>query len=295
MSVPKKADSIFDVLYADTRRLSSLLSQFSDDGVVTEITKAATDSSSTELGLSLKVIKSDSTETGTTSASRRIDPQWLLPLLFLDKANDIINRDISAATIGSLALATGKLIVTDLSVLQELWKSPALKRQLIKAAADRNSQQEDEASQVKTRQVRRADQRNKQDQDFSEQEAVFEMLPLMPHLAQANIVTDDFAVWSTLDPKYLVGSMADLALKHGAKVAGRWSVVGILDAKPFQERDDDDYDDILSALEQVRIGMFADNIWKVATQLATPIRQALGRPIMSYGITPLVIFREIQQ
>ena len=284
------SDSIFDVLYADTRRLSSLLSQFSDDGIVTELTRAAGETASSEIALSIKVVKSDTTEGSTTSSSRKIDPQWLLPLLFLEEARGMIQRDITSASIGSLVLSTGRLIVTDLSILQEMWKSPAMKRHLLKIATKGS----DDAG---NRHERRASGKPPVKQDTTELEAVLELLPLLPHSPQLNIVTSDYAVWSTIDPGSLVGSVADLLLKHGAKVAGSWSMVGILDGRPFEASDEEghDYDDILSYLDKIRLGMTLDNVWKAATELATPIRQALGRPITSYGVTPLIIFREIEQ
>ncbi len=74
-------------------------------------------------------------------------------------------------------------------------------------------------------------------------------------------------------------------------------MVGILDGRPFEVHEDDDdydYDEILSFNDRLRTGMFLDNVWKVATDLATPIRQALGRPLFSYGMTPLIIFREVE-
>ena len=112
-----KGASVFDILYSDTRRLSSLLSQFSDDGLAVEMVRVAEESTSTQIGLNVKIVKADGSEIGKTSSTTRIDPQWLLPLLFLDSAQQLIHRDIEAAPIGSLVLSTGRLIVTDLTIL----------------------------------------------------------------------------------------------------------------------------------------------------------------------------------
>lgn len=288
-SDPEKTASVFDILYADTRRLSSLLAQLNDEGVLTEISRAAEDATSTNVELSVKVVKAGSNSAGRESKTTKIDPTWLLPLLFLDSAQDLIKRDIESAAIGSIVLNTGKLIVTDMSVLQELWKSPVTKRQLLKAVADAAAEQDG----ANRHERRAAGKKGKT--DSTENELVLEILPLLPHSPQFNIVTMESAVWGTFDPKYLVGTVADLTLKHGAKVPGAWSVVGILDALPWEERGDEDYDDFLSYFEQVRIGMTGDNLWKLATQLAAPARQTLGRPFLSYGVTPLIIFREIER
>ena len=117
----------------------------------------------------------------------------------------------------------------------------------------------------------------------------------LPHAPHVNILTEDEVVWSTVNPDYLVGGFGDLTLKHGAKIAGVWSMVGILDAKPFAASDDPhhDYDDILGYVEQVRVGAMQDNVWKIALSMARPTREAFGRPTTSFGATPLIIFREV--
>lgn len=284
MSEAKKADSVYDVLYADTRRISSILSQFSDDGLLTELTRAAEESSQNELTLSVKVVKTDTRESGKTSNTRRFDPQWLLPLMFLDKASPMIRRDVEEAPVGSLALATGKLVVTDLSALQEMWKSAAMRKQILKGMLGGN-----EAT------GNRHDRRSGkiQRQDTTEQEAILELLPHLPHSPQMNIVTEDYAVWSTIQPEYLVGSVSDLILKHGVKVSGVWSMVGVIDARPFDGDNADE--EVLSPMEMIRLGILQESMWKVAHDIAGPTRQALGRPLLSYGMTPLIIFREILQ
>lgn len=290
------AASIYDVLYADTRRLSSLLSQFSDDGIVTELVRNAEDSNSVQASLSIKVVKGGTSEAGKTGKSQKIDPQWLLPLLFLDEAQELIDRDITQAAIGSLVLVTGRMIVADLRILQKLWSVPTTKKLMLQEA--RKSAQEaaklaalEEGGAAASRAARRA---NQKPVDTSEAEMTMEMLPLLPHSPQVNIITPDATAWSTIDPAYFVGAVEDLLLKHGAKLPGAWSMVGILDARPWEEREDDDYDDWLSADDRLRIGGYTENIWKVALDLAGPARQALGRPMFSYGVTPLIIFREIE-
>lgn len=291
-SDPGTAGSVFDILYSDTRRLSSLLSQFSDDGLAIELIRGAEDTSTTQLGLSVKVLKADGSESGKTSKTTRFDPKWLLPLLFLENSQDMIQHDIGEAPVGSLVLATGRLIITDISILKGMWESAKMKQYILDRLDSEASQDES------NRHDRRAAAKKPgQKKPVSDNELGLEIMPILPHTPQMNIVTPDHTVWATIDPESLFGTVGDLTLKHGSKIAGSWSVVGILDARPFEMHEDDadhDYDDILSGMDRVRIGMTLDNIWKVATELAGPAREALGRPIMSYGITPLIIFREIE-
>jgi hypothetical protein len=241
--------------------------------------------------LNVKIIKGDGTETAKSSTVTKFDPQWLLPLLFLEEAQDMIHRDITSAAIGSIVLTSGRLIVTDLSILKEMWSSTTMKQFIL----DKVSAEEQKPA--GNRHDRRSTAARPVKKEITEQEVALEILPLLPHSPQINIVTPDYAVWATVEPQYMAGTVADITLKHGGKVAGSWSMVAILDARPFEVHDnpeDHDYDDIMSGLDKARIGMFSDNVWKIATELAQPTRQALGRPIISYGVTPLIIFREIE-
>lgn len=298
-----KADSVYDILYADTRRISSLLSQFTDNGIVTELTQSDETGHANKAGVSLKVISGDTSSSGVERKSQKIDPQWLLPLIFLDEAQHLIERDIAQAPIGSLVLIQGKLVVTDVRILQKLWSAPSAKKAILHQMreAERKSASGSEDNQgEQNRAARRAANKaagksSNQMSEVSEAELIMELLPLLPHSPQINIISPDHVAWATIEPSNFFGAVEDLMLKHGPKVAGSWAMVGILDGRPFEERIDDDYDEIISFDERLKMGMFQESIWKMATELAFPARQALGRPIFSYGMTPLVIFREIEQ
>lgn len=285
-----KVASVFDILYADVRRISSLLSQFNDEGILTEITRSAEATTTSSVELSVKIVKGGSGDNAREATSTKVDPGWLIPLLFLDAADDAIRRDIAEASLGSLVMATGKLFVTDLSILQQLWKSPIARRVAMRAMGEQNQQPEETGN----RQERRAAAKKKPEAN-DEHELAMEIIPLLPHSPQINVVSDELAIWGTIDPKYMVGSVSDIMLKHGAKVPGAWNVVGILDALPFKDKGDGEYDDFISFDESLAIGLHGENLWKAAVNIASPARQMLGRPWLSYGITPLMIFREIER
>lgn len=291
--------SVYDILYADNRRLSSLLSQFSDDGIVTELARSDEEGSANKVGVNLKLVAGDTTSSGRETKTQKIDPQWLLPLLFLDEAQHLIERDIAQAAIGSLVLIQGKLIVTDVRILQKLWSTPGARKSILQQIRDAERAKAlalaDEAAPPNRASRRAAKIQNKKSEEGGEAELIMELLPLLPHSPQINLVSPDHVAWATIDPANVFGSVEDLMLKHGAKVAGSWAMVGILDARPFEERDDEDYDEIVGFEDRLRIGMLQDSIWKLAAELAYPARQALGRPFTSYGMTPLVIFREIER
>jgi hypothetical protein len=83
----------------------------------------------------------------------------------------------------------------------------------------------------------------------------------------------------------VVGDASDLIIKHGAKVDGRWNVIGILDAsidtEPQQQT---------TPIPDVQS---TDNLPAMAKRMAPWIRRNLGRPYGAFGMTPLMIFREV--
>ena len=85
----------------------------------------------------------------------------------------------------------------------------------------------------------------------------------------------------------MVTKTSDLLLKHGSIIQGEWAIVGVLDAMPDGGAPAEGYDaEFASLLGGSVIGTAAAHLGPVA-------RNMLGRPAGSYGMTPLLIFREI--
>jgi len=287
------APSVLDFLYHDSRRIASFLSQFEGDGHLQQLTRTKggtrgkRESSSHEAKGNLGVASGKmqgGTETALEMAegyARVFDPYWANARAFLDYLSDrdLLQHDITATRIGQFVLVKGSLIVADLVPFREIWKSNMVRQFMVASA----NQQESGAA---NRQQRKSNQRG-QSSPPTEADLVLELLPYLPHSSQIHIVTDEYAAWGTADSDYLTGSFADLALKHGAKIAGEWSALGILDGLPFE------VGELMTPLEQLRVGMSSESVAKVPLTLAPNIRQMLGRPLLSYGITPLLIFREV--
>jgi hypothetical protein len=195
-------------------------------------------------------------------------------------------------------LIKGTLIVADNAMIKAFWSAPSVRSVLEaqlqaaeQAVADAAAEVE---AQTGNRQQRRQGQAHNRKQKPSskkgatEIDLMFEVLPHLPHAGQMHVLGEDFAVWGTVAEGALISPTGDLVLKHGNKVAGEWTAVGILDALPFET------DEMMTGIEMVRTGMTADNnLSKMVLQLAPIVRQMLGRPLLSYGITPLLVFREI--
>jgi hypothetical protein len=79
-------------------------------------------------------------------------------------------------------------------------------------------------------------------------------------------------------------------LKHGTVINGSWSMLGVLDAFPYQPNpimdDGRPLQDALAEVAGTAMGM-------LTVQLAPLAQQMLGRPPGAFGVTPILIFREV--
>jgi len=137
----QKGDSVFDFLYADSRRIASFLSQFTTFGHLTEIvhgeevTEGSERKGTVKASAGLPIVASlmGEHETGTTAeygemSHKRYDPTWTNALNFLDHLAqlDLINRNITGAGIGEFVLFTGPIQIHDLHLLEKTWRLPSI-------------------------------------------------------------------------------------------------------------------------------------------------------------------------
>lgn len=81
-----------------------------------------------------------------------------------------------------------------------------------------------------------------------------------------------------------MAASSDFVLKFGGPIPGDWVAIGIMDAVPDSVINPAvDYG--ISDLDQIAAVMLG--------HLEPLVRQFLGRPSESYGITPLAVFREV--
>lgn len=282
---PKKEDSVFDFLYVDSRRVAVFLSQFGQFGHLTQIIKSATDSSKAGGGFDVKVAKMDTSETATESIQKQFDAQWVAPLAFLDEANKrgMIVRHLAQARIGQLVLDSGTLSVTDLSIVKEMWKLPAIRSMILQGAE----------TAIQTSTLPRAERRRNEKHNTetattepSPVDAGIELISILPHSIQARLVGDSGQIWCNLRDDGIIVSSSDLLLKHGVNIAGKWNIIGILDAFP---------DDALPETTNVSVtqGAIIPLVALFEAGIVPFTRALLGRPASSYGMTPILIFREV--
>ncbi|MFT8245191.1 hypothetical protein [Roseomonas sp. BN140053] len=210
------------------------------------------------------------------SAERVYDPLWANALTLLEFLTDkgFMRRGLIDAKIGDVVLVTGQLIVADMALVKTLYAIPEVRENFIKstlASTPAEAAGDDP-------------QRNA--------EVVFKIVSQLPYGTQARVITvDRQVVWAPLRSEALVTSATDLALSHGLRVAGTWAMLGILDALPEHETPFEAEAPQPDAITEYGL-LGGPQIRDLL--LISPNLRSLGRPFHAYGMTPILIFREVQ-
>jgi len=110
---------------------------------------------------------------------------------------------------------------------------------------------------------------------------IVEILKHIPHSMHAHFLTKGGFLWASLDPQNLLLPPADIVLKHGGVLGGSWKVLFILDAYPSETT--------APEVPSWNAGQATDGVMNAIHVLRTQI----GRPFNWYGVTPLMVYREI--
>lgn len=279
----EKDDSVYDFLYIDSRRLALFLSQFDQYGHLTALTRSVNETASKSGGVNVQIAKMDTSSSAQTAQTRQFDTQWVAPLTFLDQANQrgMISRDLENSGIGRLSLVTGELALFDLAVIQTAWGLDHVKK-LLKQASSASTPQ------PINRQERRKSEKVGGGDPSSEFDAAISLLKTFPHAILATIQVDGQSVWSSVHADGLIVSASDLMIKHGVHIAGPWNMVGVVDALPDQDEPDQ-----AAIVRQEAAAASLGSLGPFISGIAPAVRGLLGRPKSAYGMTPLLIFREV--
>lgn len=288
---------VYDFLYHDARRVGSFLSQLGKYGHLQSLThrqssgegissRAAISGSGGVPGVGSAGATGEDEETQhhDQGLETSYDPLWSNALdLYeeLDKRK-LIKRDVTTSGIGQFVLVSGTLSIIDLKVLQKAWKAPSVKK-LMAAGIPKPDQSLPPAQRAQAKQA-------------SEQNTalMFDMLPIMPHLVQANINDGKNNTWATLSDYSLVTSAEEIGLRHGTTLSGTWNMLGILDAVPGGDGDEKVPGLDITIAQLSSIAAFGSTpIGQAAIAFGPMTRTMMGRPSTSFAMTPILIFREV--
>lgn len=274
----QERNSVYDFLYHDARRIGSFLAQFDPHGQLQSLTKtnAVSDTAGSTVGVTAgasipAIVKVDTvgnqqvSQTASDAIAKTYDPLWQNSIALLDylTARGLIERNILQARIGQFVLVSGKLSIIDMGLLKSIFSSKFLKQNLSKQISKATNKQSGTSG-----------------SNFGD--VGIELLSILPYAIQMRFGGSGFGIWSTLRTEGLSLSTDDLLLKHGSSVAGTWNLFGILDALPD------------SGSEEQGSSVIGDEGMLTAmANLGASFRPLVGRPNHAFGMTPLLIFREI--
>jgi hypothetical protein len=291
-------------MYCDSRRIASFLAQFDDMGTLDKIVHREGVTRNSKRGWNFNLSGGGSLlgtgaqggaafgvtpEAGGTEVSERFyDPFWTNARTLLDYLLEhrLINQNMEKpAALGQFVLVKGSIVLLDLGLLRGAWEKPPIQK-AIKATV----MAEQQGALSKNRHERRAQGTAAQGNSLSEMDALISLISLLPHTLQIRLFAEKHSFWSTLDESSVVGRASDLMLKHGALLGGQWHMLGVLDAFPYdpQYRTEDgkDMSELLAELAVTAIG-------QMVARLAPAVQPMMGRPAHAWGITPLLIFRDV--
>ena len=275
----QNTSSLFDFLYIDRSRASSIISQLHAPGVITTVkqTQSDQDKSSKDIGLStLGILKGQAAveEILTEAQERLFDASWSLPMNLLDKLDEagLIKKGLDSERLGSTVHANGRIRIFDISMTQKT--IPFLSML---------------ASSNESKLPPKAKKSNKNEDLFVAPGLTIGMmtaiLGIVPNTLQVDFVDNEGrTVWMTINRDYLTVNPDDMVLKYGGVIPGEWHVVGLIDALPDSE----------NITRTQETAAFPPNPLKDGlVTLLESIRENAGRSPSSFGMTPLVIFRTI--
>jgi hypothetical protein len=278
---------LLDLFYHDYRRVALFLAQLETYGLLQQVkateavshigTESTTKSAGAGIASLLKGEMSHgeiATDDEKDAAERTYDPLYANARRFMDylAGTSLVESKIARARIGQFVHVYGVLTIIDTELLRNLWQSPIIIGELQKRWKTGQHPGQPKLTKEKVQQ----------------QQMMFEMLPKWPHGVQMTIDGQGFSTWGTLAKDCLITAASDLALKHGYEIPGTWHILGILDAMPGPVQAYIPVPEIVSSPEEAM-----QNMKSLAKNFSTNIRGALGRPPDKYGITPILIFREV--
>lgn len=297
--------SVFDFLYNDSRRVGSYLAQLDENGLLTEIRRGDQSSKRGKRGFTVGMqvmgtggsVERAPEEAGSESSERVYDPFWANARELLDALDDhgMIQRDLSAAPIGGVVLLSGQMRVIDLSLVKALWELPGIRKMVMRGAQPKSS----DGQPALNRQDRRAQEAKQRSAPAGKtsmeesMELMLEMLPVLPHTLSVIVGGTNGVSWATLREEHLIGTGSDLILKHGVVIPGEWQMLGILDARPDQGGQGDvEANNAINFADPDRLGAHS-LVGQLAGVMSPIFRILLGRPGTHFGITPVMIFRQV--
>lgn len=266
-------DSLFDYFYVDKERVSALTAQLFPSGVLNSVKQTSSESEKDlkELkgGLPLFGVRSNASEGWSRGQERTFDSSWSIPLNLLDKLSETerMKTNLHEAKLGDLVLMKGMMKIFDAQMVHLCM--PIFKKIKLNELKGEKNTQAKNALKLEIAGIENA-------------EELVKILPPTTHIDFADSCGN--LSWMSVEPSNLTTTLSDVSLKYGPFIPGEWYILGIVDAYADEAKVDNPDAPYPSITNDLKLGM---------EPILLMMRSLMGRPIGSYGITPLIIFRGV--
>lgn len=271
-------ESIFDFFYLDNTKIKSFYAQLTGNGALASFknTSNITDIRKLEAGAGIPTVANGKVATdhsASLGAEHQYDATHTMPREMINRLDELgfIHRELDAGQLGSLVLLEGRLSVVDVSVIKEFME-PAADFMIGTMPSITDSHKKKKAEMAKAL------------------KPALKFIQEVPYALEGKLLveTGEFRedgvplcteVWMTLSRNEMSNAGLDINFKHGEFMSGKWYVLGVLDAIPF--------DDFTYYTDQ-------NEIKSLVTQTMTMLKEQFGRPSVAFGMTPIAIFRVLR-
>lgn len=269
----QSTDSLFDYFYYDKERVSALTAQLYPSGVLNSVKQTSSESENglkeLKAGIPLVGGRTNASEAYSRTQERIFDSSWSMPLNLLDKLSEIgiLKTSLNDAKLGDLVMIKGMMKIFDAQMVHLCM--PMVKK--LKLNELKNSKSS-HAKQLLKEEI----------SELDNAEELVKILPRTTHIDFADSCGNES--WMSVEPSNLVTNLSDVSLKYGPFIPGEWYILCIVDAYADDSKLDNPEAPYPSATNDLKQGM---------EQMVLMMRTVMGRPIGSFGITPLIIFRAV--
>lgn len=204
--------------------------------------------------------------TSQESAEETYDPFWTNAFSFLRDLEVNFAVPLNKARMGSLVKFDAFLQFVDLRIMRSLWDPAA------QVWAGSHPEPNPSYPKKKQREMRTAQQLS------PEVKFGLDIVKELPHLIHMTFLTasDEITLrlWAAIKPEHLTISSEDLTMKYGAVIDGKWTVVGLIDAKIGESPDPLPVNELLDVVIRTLVN----------------VRTFIGRPKDHWGLTPIAIY-----
>lgn len=267
---------LLDFLYADHERVASFLAQIEGRGSLKESATAGTQQSKEgkKAGLKLGIAEGNLGSEREWGKEVRLtyDPLWANSRKLIDYFEK--EQDLSEFTLGQLRVITGNLIAYDFSAISSMMNAESMVDFIARGVSGNDD-----------------DHSRKKPQSLAEKkkEAVVirELMRGLPLGIGFILVSETSHFWFSVKREYLSLYDLDIPFKFPTHVSGIWSVLGVIDALPS------DHVEGLQRVIQKNIDGLMPSMALNMMQITGAIVGMFGRPLPAYGLSPLVVYREV--